>query len=75
MIPKDQEKEQAWQALRRQVAEQTAEQSFTDDKRRLSDLENRFMALLNKVEALIGHYEALTRAYDRLVTKLEFGPF
>ena len=74
MIPKTDE-EQAWQALRRQVAEQSAEQSFTDDKRRLGDLENKFLALINKVENLIGHYEDLTKAYDRLVTKFEFNPF
>lgn len=75
MIPGKTDEEQAWQALRRQVAEHSAEQSFTDDKRRLGDLENKFLALLNKVEKVIGHYEDLTKAYDRLVTRLEFAPF
>ena len=75
MIPGKSDEEQAWVALRRQVAENAAETSFHDDKRRLGNLETRLGVIIQRVEQLVTHYEDLTKAYDRLVTRLEFGPF
>ena len=75
VIPGKSDEEQAWVALRRQVAENAAETSFHDDKRRLVSLETRMGSVAQRLELLVTHYEDLIKAYDRLVTRLEFGPF